>query len=74
MLMWIAIFGGLHINVTVLKTAVNLVESCEWTGAVWFRHGKADSFLKASHITPKKTSPLGLAPSMGKGTPRTCEG
>ena len=57
--MLIAIFGGLHINVAVLKTAAeNLPESSRWTGALVqagvATSGLADSFLKASHITPTR--------------------
>ena len=58
MLIWIIIFGGLHINLTVLKIAETLLESSGWTGALVqagvATSGKADSFLKASHITPTR--------------------
>ncbi len=53
----IAMFGGLHImELAALKTTENLLESSWWTGepvqAAVAACGKADSFLKASHITP----------------------
>ncbi len=58
MLIWIAVFGGLHTDLTALKTAEHLFESSEWTGALVQADvpisGKADSFLKASHITPTR--------------------
>ncbi len=49
MLMWIAIFGGLHIHLADLKTAENLLESSGWAGALVQADvptsGKADSFF-----------------------------
>ena len=76
-------FGGLHImELAALKTTENLLESSWWTvelvQAGVAACGKANSFLKASHITPNMTNPLGdslcLAPTIyWKGTPRTCE-
>ena len=51
-------FGGLHIlELAALKTTENLLlESSCWTGelvqAGIAACGKADSFLKTSHITP----------------------
>ena len=50
-------FGGLHIvELAALKTTETLLECSWWTGelvqAVVAACGKADSFLKASHVTP----------------------
>ena len=51
-------FEGLHIDLAALNTAENLPESCMWTGALVQAgvptSGKADSFLKASHISPTR--------------------
>ena len=51
----VIMFGGLHIELAALKTAGNLLESSGWTGALVqagaATSGKADSFLKAAHIT-----------------------
>ena len=51
----VIMFGGLHIELPALKTAGNLLESSGWTGALVqagvATSGKADSFLKAAHIT-----------------------
>ena len=49
-------FGGLHImELAALKTTENILESSWWTRelvrAGVAACGKADSFLKASHIT-----------------------
>ena len=49
-------FGGLHImELAALKTTENILESSLWTRelvrAGVAACGKADSFLKASHIT-----------------------
>ena len=60
--MWMAIFGGLHINLAVLKTAAeNLPESSGWKGALVqagvATSGLADSFLKASHVTQQDDEP-----------------
>ncbi len=57
MLIRIAMFGGLHImELAALKTTENLLESSWWTGelvqAGVAACGKADSFQKASRITP----------------------
>ena len=57
MLIGIAMFGGLHIlELAALKNTYNLLESSWWTGelvqAGVAACGKADSFLKALHITP----------------------
>ena len=75
MLMWIAMFGGLHVYLSVLKTGENLRESSGWTvmstGSgrccnVW------ESRLVSESIThhTNKTSPLGdslyIPSSMGK--------
>ena len=56
MLIRIAMVGGLHImELAALKTTENILESSWWTGelvrAGVAACGKADSFLKASHIT-----------------------
>ena len=52
---FVIMFGGLHIELAALKTAENLLESSGWTGALVqagvATSGKADSFLKAAHIT-----------------------
>ena len=58
MLIRIAVFGGLHMELAALKTAENLIECSGWPGEL-VRAGvascrKADSFLKASHITPTR--------------------
>ena len=50
-------FDGLHImELTAWETTEDLIESSWWTGelvqAGVAACGKADSFLKASHITP----------------------
>ena len=48
-------FGGMHIESAALETVGNLLESSGWTGALVQAcvptSGKADSFLKAAHIT-----------------------
>ena len=47
--------GQLHIELAALKTLGNVLEGSEWTS--WLvevgvaTSGRADSFLKASHIT-----------------------
>ena len=52
---FVIMFGGLHIELAALKTAGNLLESNGWKGALVqagiTTSGKADSFLKAAHIT-----------------------
>ena len=52
---FVIMFGGLHIELAALKTAGHLLESSGWTGALVqagvATSGKADSFLKAAHIT-----------------------
>ena len=46
-------FGGLHImELAALKTTENLLESSWLTGELVQAGVAADSFLKASHITP----------------------
>ena len=50
-------FGGVHImELSALKTTENILESSWWSEeliqAGVASCGKADSFLKASHITP----------------------
>ena len=51
-------FGGLHIDLDALETAENLLERSGWTGelvqAGVATSGKADSFLKTSHVTPTR--------------------
>ena len=58
MLIRIAKFGGLHVELAALKTAENRIECSEWPGELVHAGvascGKADSFLKASHITPTR--------------------
>ena len=48
-------FGGMHFESAALETVENLLESSGWTGAVVQAcvptSGKADSFVKAAHIT-----------------------
>ena len=48
-------FGGMHIESAALETAGTLLESSGWTGtlvqACVSTSGKADTFLKAAHIT-----------------------
>ena len=68
-------------ELAALKTAENHLECSGWPGELVHAGvascGKADVFLKASHITPEKISQLGyslcIAPTIGKGTPRTHE-
>ena len=52
---FVIMFGGLHIELAALQTEGNLLESSGWTGALVqagvATYGKADSFLKAAHIT-----------------------
>ena len=68
-------------ELSFLKTAENLIACSGWPGEVVHAGVascvKVDSFLKASHITPNKISQLGdslcIAPTIGNGTPRTCE-
>ena len=51
-------FGGLHVELAALKTAENVIECSGWRGELVHAGvgscGKADSFLKASHITPTR--------------------
>lgn len=48
-------FGGLHIEMCVLKILGDLLEDSGWTGALVHAgvatSGTADAFLKASHVT-----------------------
>ena len=48
-------FGGLHIEMVALDALGDLLESSGWIGSLiqasLATHGKADSFLKASHVT-----------------------
>ena len=57
-LMWIATFGGLHIDLDALQTAENIPESSGLTGVLIqagvATSGKADSFLKAPHVNPTR--------------------
>ncbi len=52
---FIVMFGGLHIEIAALKTLGDLLEGSGWTGALVQANiaspGKAESFLKASHVT-----------------------
>ena len=52
---FVIMFGGMHIESAALETVGNLLESSGWTGALVQAcvptSGKADSFLKAAHIT-----------------------
>ena len=58
MVIRIAMFGGLHMELAALKTPENLIECSGWAGELVHAGvdscGKADSFLKASHITPTR--------------------
>ena len=58
MLIRTAMFGGLHMELAVLKTAENRLESSGRPGEVVHAGvascGKAYSFLKASHVTPTR--------------------
>jgi len=52
---FVVMFGGLHIEMTALKTLGDLLEGSGWTGALVqagvTTAGTAESFLKASHVT-----------------------
>lgn len=52
---FVVMFGGLHVEMTALKTIGDLLEESGWTGALVqagvATSGTADSFLKASHVT-----------------------
>lgn len=52
---FVIMFGGLHIELTALKTLGNLLKSSGWTSALVqagvATAGTADSFLTAAHIT-----------------------
>ena len=58
MLIWIVVFCGLRIDLAVLETAEHFLESNGSTGALVQADGptfgEAESFLKASHITPTR--------------------
>ena len=55
---FVIMFGGMHIESAALETVGNILESSGWTGALVQAcvptSGKADSFLKAAHITRTK--------------------
>ena len=52
---FVVMFGGLHIEMAVLKALGDLLESSSWTSALiqasLSTPGTEDSFLKASHMT-----------------------
>ena len=52
---FVIMFGGMHIESAALETVGNIRESSGWTGVMVLAcvptSGKADSFLKAAHIT-----------------------
>lgn len=52
---FVVMFGGLHVEMTALKTIGDLLEESGWTSALLqagvATSGTADSFLKASHVT-----------------------
>ena len=52
---FVAMFGGLHVDTSALKTLGDILEDSEWTKALTKARvaspGTADSFLKASHVT-----------------------
>ena len=52
---FVIMYGGMHIESAALETVGHLLESSGWTGALVQAcvptSGKADSFLKAAHIT-----------------------
>jgi hypothetical protein len=52
---FVVMFGGLHIEMAALKMLGDLLEDSGWTGALVqagaATSGRADSFLKASHVT-----------------------
>ena len=52
---FVVIFGGLHIEMTILKVLSDLLEGSGWTAALVQADiastGAADSLLKASHVT-----------------------
>lgn len=52
---FVIMIGGLHIEMAALKMLGDLLEGSGWTGALVKADvaspGKADSFLKASHVT-----------------------
>ena len=56
-------FDGLHIALAALKTSENLIEISGWIGALFQAgvptHGKADSFVNSSHITPTRRAHQG---------------
>ena len=53
--LFIVIFGGLHIEMVVLKILGDLLEDSGWTAALVHAgvatSGTADSFLKVCHVT-----------------------
>ena len=52
---FVVMFGGLHIEMAILKTLGDLLEGSGWTGVLIQANiatpGTADSFLKVSHVT-----------------------
>ena len=52
---FVAMFGGLHVDTSALKTLGYILKDSEWTKALIkagvASPGTADSFLKASHVT-----------------------
>jgi len=53
--LFVVMIGGLHVEMAALKMLGDLLEGSGWTGALVkadvASSGKADSFLKASHVT-----------------------